>query len=72
MLRQVEENLQRLEEDADFREEYLTSWAQSRPKLEASSGHQSASQPKVDEKVQLIHDLLNPSQILCYIMVCRR
>ena len=64
MLRQVEENLQRLEEDADFREEYLASWAQSRPKLEASSGHQSASQPKVDEKVRLIHDLLDPSHIL--------
>ena len=52
-LPQTEENLQRLEEDADFREEYLAMWAQSRPKPEASSGDQPSSRPKVDEKVRL-------------------
>ena len=52
-LPQMEENLQRLEEDADFRGEYLAMWAQSRPKPDASSGDQPSSRPNVDEKVGL-------------------
>ena len=52
VLPQTEENLRRLEEDADFREEYLAMWAQSRPKPEASLGDQPASRPKLDDKVR--------------------
>ena len=48
---QMEENLQRLEEDGEFRREYLAMWAESRPKPEASSTDPNSSRPRVDEKV---------------------